>query len=284
MSVKFYGRIISDPQSRDYGKVVSLGRTEIDLPKSVFVSERFAEGEWIDDIDLFGKISGIVAGGLDWHEIKPAQAQAFQNGERVVLTFGSVEVEKTLARQLKQQHMGPGDHPSGSPQSVHGKEGPRDAGGPNPIPPGTAKAIDDLLEEVRQGKRFGFSYRPMTGNAPQSGYMSSVSDGPIFSPDLSRDERESVIQDYLDEKRQILGEDDIYVGGWLNEDDGMFYLDASRNYQDIYDTMYDAADTKQKSVFDVKAEDIVWVSDWLEAHPEFDAPPGSRSWYAKNKR
>lgn len=281
--MKYYGRIIADPKHPDYGKVVTLGRTDIDLPKSVFVSERFSDGKWVDDVDMFGLISGIVAGGLDWHEIKPAQAEAFQNGQKVVLTFDGKAVEKTLARQLKQQHMGPGDHPSGSPQSVHGKEGPR-GDMPDAVPPGTARAIDGLLEEVRQGKRMGFSYRPMTEQAPTKGYMTSVSDGPIFSPELSRSERESVIQGYLDDKKELMGQDDIYVGGWLNPEDGQFYLDASKNYSDVYDTMYDAAETKQKSIYDIKADDIIWVSDWLEEHPEFDAPPGARSWYAKNKR
>ena len=296
MAMKFYAQVNADPDSQDYGKILSVGRLDIDVVKDVFISERYQAGEWVDDLNVFSGVTGIES-SLDWYQVPGAKVDQFTKGAQVriddqapaqtvenMLARQAQDPSKVLARQLTENKF---EGHRGRPGKVGGSQ-PKSAGtGPSPksiaVPKGSAEAIEKLLRE----RPFGFSYRPMDKSAPTSGYMSSVSDGPIFSPDEPRKKKLAIIQGYLDEKESILGEDNMFVGGWLNDGDdgdGMFYLDASKNYQDLTETMGAASSTKQKSVFDVKAIDIIWVADWLEQNPDFEAGEGVREWYKVHPR
>jgi len=165
----------------------------------------------------------------------------------------------------------------GRPGEVGGSL-PRGAGGgatEKDYSPGS-KAILDLLKSHPDG----FSYRPMDASVPQDGYMSSVKDGPIFSPDLPDAEALAQIDSFLSDNADLLNGSNIYVGGWLY--DGQFYLDASGNFKGLNETMSVAASSHQKGVFDLNTYNTIFVGEWLEANPDFDVPASTREWYRAN--
>jgi hypothetical protein len=143
----------------------------------------------------------------------------------------------------------------------------------------TSQAAKDIYELLKSHPD-GFSYRPADGSSPTTGYMSSISDGPVFDPRKSEEELTQEIQGFLDEKANLFGPKDRYVGGWLSK--GNFYLDASQNYRDELEVMKDASASHQIGVFDVKHLDTIFVDKWLDAHPDFDAGPGVREYYKAN--
>lgn len=267
MPMKFYGQIIADPQSPDYGKVVQVGRVEMDLPKDIFVSERLdnKSGEWVDDFDVFGLVSGVIDGGLDWHEIKQNQASAFEAGKPVILDFGDeAEVEKVLAQKLKQQHKGPGDHPSGSPQSVHGKKGPRgkdDKDIRKRISEEGIKSLIDRMREAKEGEEIGFSYQVIEDAEPTSGIFSS--EYPERNKNVSLDDLDfETVREYVIENADLLTQDDHYLGGWLQY--GKVDLDVSRRFDSRDDALKSADKHFQAGVFDLNEFKTFYV------RPEFD--------------
>ena len=136
---------------------------------------------------------------------------------------------------------------------------------------------------------YGFSYKPIDESQAVRGYMTSVDDGPIFDRNAPREENLEKIKQFLADKNELLGVANIYVGGWLNEDDGLFYLDASANFQDLAGTLRIAASTHQKSIYHLPpgpGEDgqVIWLSDWLSENPDFKIRPEIREWYKNNPR
>jgi hypothetical protein len=267
MPAKYYGQIIADPQSKDYGKVVQVGRVEMDLPKDIFVSERLDadSGAWVDDIDVFGLVSGVIDGGLDWHEIKQNQVQDFESGKPVVLEFEDAgTVEKVLARQLKIQHKGPGDHPSGSPQSVHGKKGPRKEGEKDirkRLSEEGIKSLIDRMQEAKEGEEVGFSYQVIKDMEPTTGVFSS--EYPDRNKNVSLEELDyDVVREYVIENADLLTQDDHYLGGWLQY--GKVDLDVSKRFDSRDAALKSAEIHYQAGVFDLNEFKTYYV------RPEFD--------------
>jgi hypothetical protein len=144
----------------------------------------------------------------------------------------------------------------------------------------SAAEVLKMLEE----NPYGFSYRPIDKTSPTKGYMTSIEDGPIFDPSLPREEKLAMVNDFLDKKDSLLGEKDYYVGGWHNQEDGKFYLDASKNFQDLNETVSVSLPTHQKSIYhlpDIPGEDgeVIWMSDFLDANPDFPTTPEIREYY-----
>jgi len=170
------------------------------------------------------------------------------------------------------------DH-AGRPGKVGGSL-PRESGGGGPAKDTGSRKILELLRDSPGG----FSYRPASKDSPKGGYMTSIEDGPIFSPDLSDDEALQQIDSFLTSKADLLKGSNMYVGGWLNEEDGKFYLDASGNFDSLDETIKVAAATKQKAIFDMNTFNTVFLSDYLSENPGLDIPADQREWYAANPK
>ena len=142
----------------------------------------------------------------------------------------------------------------------------------------SAEAVYRMLEKHPDG----FSYRPEYKSVPEDGYMTAGEDGPIFSPELPREQAVERIQDFLDSKADLLEQPDIYIGGWLNPDDNQFYLDASGNYEDVDQAILVAVKIRQKAIFDLDNYKQIYVSDYLDEHPEFKIDESARKWYSEH--
>ncbi|MBE7534300.1 MAG: hypothetical protein HS124_00995 [Anaerolineales bacterium] len=99
---------------------------------------------------------------------------------------------------------------------------------------------------------------------------------------VSDEEGERIVGDFLKRKEGIIRLPDVYVGGWRNDKDGQFYLDASQNFQDFNDAMTSAVYTRQKAIYYLDKGEQIWVGEWLTANPEWVAPEGGREWYLNN--
>lgn len=122
------------------------------------------------------------------------------------------EVDALLAPEAK--HMGPGPHPSGSPQSVHS------------IGRNAARLAQFGVE---QG---GFTYSLLTKVTPRSGFgLSLWPDREWKFPiaHLNRPAQRAVLRARIDRYKEanadLLAEPGRNIGGWVDGDD--FYLDVS---------------------------------------------------------
>lgn len=248
----------------------TLTAEEVALIDMTMNSSRRFRGKDVDSValDTF-KRTGLVMPVTKL--LKTADQYYELTGQGIEIRNQLFLIRQRKARELEQNSFE--DH-RGRP-GQRGGSLPRDAAGGGTLPADNKSAKD--IYELLKSHPYGFSYRPADKTSPTSGYMSSISDGPIFDPEISREEGIQIIQKFLDEKADLLSGENRFVGGWLEK--GQFYLDASQNYQDELEVMKAAGSSHQIGVFDVNNVDTIYVDKWLDSHPDFDAGPGVREWY-----
>lgn len=89
----------------------------------------------------------------------------------------------------------------------------------------------DTLARRALSKRAGFTYHPVTGNSPTTGWAIALPQNEAKFPSSvlqNRAERTKVIKDYLDKHREeFAANPNLYLGGWNDTETGTLYLDTS---------------------------------------------------------
>jgi hypothetical protein len=112
------------------------------------------------------------------------------------------------------KHYGPGEHPSGSPQTVHGGGG--DLG---------AAAVRSLQQRLSQPDG-GFSIHTRSGRQPRTGYMVSIyPDRSVSKPAAQVEPAE--IKRFLRANKDILRRPHHHFGGWHDPKTGMVWFDVA---------------------------------------------------------
>lgn len=117
---------------------------------------------------------------------------------------------------------------------------------------------DKLIAMARKG---GFSYRRDKAS-PTTGYMVSLPRrwGHEWAMPLSLLTRERVI-DYVRKKRHLVeNHPNMWYGGWVNSEDGLFYLDLSTHVKDRTAAVSAGIKGEQKAIFDVVKVDEIRMS------------------------
>ena len=161
---------------------------------------------------------------------------------------------ESLARYApKKKHLGPGNHPSGSPQDVHG-------GG------GTAVADDDITEEEsvslaqRAATDGGFTYQPIKDKSPTKGFAIAMFPEKERILDSVEAATPAAIFAYMQENAELLrGDQRVHVGAWHNKKtsdnpngDDKVYLDLSMVIDDRDEAMSLAKENGQLGLFDLE--------------------------------
>lgn len=149
--------------------------------------------------------------------------------------------------QAIKKHMGPGPHPSGSPQSVHGSGR------------GRGPSRKEIADQTSEG---GFTVDPATGDYPKSGYMVSVGG---FEETYDIDSLSlSDIGNYRAKNWSNLeSHPNAYWGGWV-EDDGTVYFDISVHTDSLDEAVRLGNRFDQRAIFSLDTfEDIRLDDDGL---------------------
>lgn len=96
----------------------------------------------------------------------------------------------------------------------------------------------------------GFTYQPLTGAEPKTGYALSIFPDRSFATDakdLSLDD----LDGYLDKNADLLADPNNYVGGWHDPATGKVFLDVSRVVTDEYEAATLARRHDQIAYFDL---------------------------------
>ena len=264
------------------GKVIDGDRVYFILPGSG--SQELEKSE-VNKMEKDNEVKDVIEAAMK--TITEARAQKMAVGvppARVEELNRIIYHARMIILEASELHMGPGDHPSGSSQDVHGNgdgespEKSKEQSGGNQARGHTDSSAQEILDQLRNNPG-GFSYRPLNGTSANKGFMTSVQDGPIFEPSVSDEEALKIINKFLDEKDSLLARKNFYVGGWLNGKDGKFYLDASANVSGFEDAMILAASTHQKAIFDLNTFNETFLKDWLEKNPGTFISQADRDWY-----
>lgn len=149
---------------------------------------------------------------------------------------------------VETKHLGPGPHPSGTPQSVHGSI----------TPTGIAKRT------VREG---GLTVRLGANLYPDGGFAVAVHPEAtrIFSvEEFKRDATEHVRQ-YVADNDDLLSLDERFLGTWLDTETAKVYLDVSIVLPDKDAAMRVAKDHGEKAIFDFETMEDIPVPDEVPA-------------------
>lgn len=111
-----------------------------------------------------------------------------------------------------------------------------------------------MLEALREG---GFSVS-LDGKSPTSGYMTAVTLDSEFSKPIDQFTVEDIL-DYVIQYAEYLTEPDTYIGGWLDE--GIGYLDVSKNIQDLEEALAAAKAGNQLAIWDVEKFESIYLDD-----------------------
>lgn len=135
-----------------------------------------------------------------------------------------------------------------------------------------ARALIDFILDPSHND--GFTVDPYVKDQPTEGIMVAVPghELKLTKEQLSGPDAEKAIDDWIDGAwDEISASDDIYIGGWYNTSEGVFYLDLSRrfsregepNVQDEHpraqDALEAARDASQLAVFNLESLKTTWV-------------------------
>lgn len=115
-----------------------------------------------------------------------------------------------------------------------------------------------MLEALREG---GFS-ESLAGDTPKGGYMTAVTLDSEFSKPIDEFTLEDIL-DYVTQYAEELSQPDTYVGGWLDE--GIGYLDISKNFQDLNEALSAAKAGNQLAIWDVENFVSIYLEELEEA-------------------
>lgn len=135
----------------------------------------------------------------------------------------SDKIDRERTRRVIEKHLGPGDHPSGTPQTTHGR--------------GARKASSKDIKSTTERKG-GLTIRTQTGERPDRGFAVAISGrGKEFGKlKLARD----VYGLYLRENYDTLSPKGFFLGTWKDESSGSTWLDVvkvmdSKEYVKAFD-------------------------------------------------
>jgi len=125
--------------------------------------------------------------------------------------FSEAKKIREQNRGLILKHKGPGDHPSGTPQSTHGRGGRKSS----------TKDIKEATE--RQG---GLTIRTMSGERPERGFSVAIPghEREIPRPEVSREE----IGLYIRDNWSTLQPKGFFLGTWKNTAKNIVVLDVAK--------------------------------------------------------
>lgn len=108
-------------------------------------------------------------------------------------------------------------------------------------------------------KKGGFSYHPITGKVPNTGYMVSVY--PEYEQFFDNDEfTPEVLNLYLTQHMHLfLSSEDVYLGGWNDREMRKVYLDIVVNYQDKETAILAAREKGQEAIYDLENGGEIFV-------------------------
>jgi len=111
----------------------------------------------------------------------------------------------------------------------------------------------------------GFTLEIDSETVPKSGYvLAPVKQSEIIIPTNELDEETALkLIEAVDALTKGLGEKAM-AGGWLNENDGLYYLDASRIYDNLEDAIYASAAGDQEGFFDLGEGNVFDTKQALE--------------------
>lgn len=124
-----------------------------------------------------------------------------------------------------------------------------------------ANGIDVLMDRTYEfsGTTVSFNSVPV----PDSGYMvGGFVDSLIFGPAdlLTGDHRAmtwEMISRWLDKHEELTRDLNVFVGGWIDSDSGLVYIDISRHYSDRAVAIHVAIDNNEIAIWDLgKGQEI----------------------------
>jgi len=165
------------------------------------------------------------------------------------------------------KHYGPGPHKSGTPQSTHGTKGGR--------------GLKRQMMSQEPGQR-GYSYDRKNNRFASKGFALSVF--PEYEVVVPADEHlKEAIDAYLTQHMdKVRADERVYLGAWLNEEDGRVYLDLSIVVDDRAEAIELAQEYKQEGIYDLAAGETIYTRarpgdnfDYLKAASRRPTPPAS---------
>ncbi len=133
----------------------------------------------------------------------------------------------------------------------------------------------ETLAKMTEGG--GFTYNPVTGDMPKTGFALSVFPEHELILDSIDDATPEVIADYvIDKWEHVKDVDDVFVGGWYNKKtadnpkgDDKVYLDLSIVLQDKDEAIKLARKNRQLKIYDLaKFEDVIVMTAEERAEAE----------------
>lgn len=149
-----------------------------------------------------------------------------------------------IPKGMVKKHMGPGPHPSGTPQSVHGS-GARDA------------SRRDIQEDLQTDG--GFTISPATGERPSEGYMVSLAEYEETF-DLDTLSIEDIGAYRARHWSQFADIPNARWGGWV-DDDGTVYFDVSLHVNSLDEAVALGQQWKQKAIFHLDSFSEIRLDD-----------------------
>lgn len=118
---------------------------------------------------------------------------------------------------------------------------------------------DQVVADIRRDG--GFTHDFTRGMTPTVGYMVSLPghERKIRMDGKSDRDLAASIRDYARERRELLRQPGAYVGGWVNPDNGILYLDVSRVETDVAAARAAAIANQQEAFYDKQCGDEVFV-------------------------
>lgn len=152
------------------------------------------------------------------------------------------------------EHLGPGDHPSGTPQSSHGRGGKRRR---KPTADATSRqAAQNMADAIR--KAGGFTLQPVSGAQPVKGYAVSPfpeAEMAVNLNDLTVDR----VYNWVREHAAAFKDDRVHAGGWHDTETGVVYLDLSIVVDDRTEAEQIARQYNQEGIYDLQAGETIIV-------------------------
>jgi hypothetical protein len=110
---------------------------------------------------------------------------------------------------------------------------------------------EDLAELIATNS--GFTYNPITGAQPSSGYMVSLRGYDLsenYQDLLDSLKIEEFIDNYLQTNTDKL-RDNFYCGAWVDDSSGLLFMDVSVNVKDIETACYLGICNDQLAIYDL---------------------------------
>lgn len=118
---------------------------------------------------------------------------------------------------------------------------------------------DQVVTDIHRSG--GFTHDFNRGMTPTVGYMVSIPghERKIRMDGKSPRELTASIRRYVRENRELLRQEGNYVGGWVNPDNGVLYLDVSRVETDVKQARKTAKANEQEAFYDAQCGEEVFV-------------------------